>query len=1136
MRMKILHNESEVICRRWDWPLILFSLLLAGSPMHAENNISSERISIEEAFTLIGIEYGVHFNYDRAVVADVEVDYESGQYEKVEDALQSVFSQTHLKYEVFDQRYVAVYRQDREGVESMKKMISHFQEVISSSENAIERSKRRITPPLVSLSMKNVFSKRLLFSVSGIVTDQDGEPLIGVNIQVKDSDKGTSTDFDGRFILEDIDANAVLIFSYVGYERQIIAIENQAYIDVVLVSDATTLEEIVIIGYGTQKRETVTGSIATVRSEDFVQGMISDPMTLITGKVAGLAVTRPSGADPNADTDFSLRGAVSREGSSKPLIVIDGVPGGDLRTIAPQDIESIDVLKDGSAAAIYGSRATGGVILVTTKKGKDGPARVTYTGYVSTDVIAKKYDVLDADQYRAVAQEIGREPNDMGADTDWFDELIRTPVSHGHNLSVSGGKGQTDYYASVNYQNYEGMDISSSRKFVNGTFRLNTKALSNKLDFGIMLTNSFGTKSFADYYGFGQALNMNPTFPVYNDDGTFFEAPQIAQGGLWNPVASTRYNTNDSKEKRFLGSVNFNYDFTNEFSARLAYSYATQDFLSGEYTDNRLLYMHQSGINGQASRNQSGNTNNVLEGILDYHKQFDDHNLTFLAGYSYQNIFEEGFGAGNNNFNTNAFLYYNLGAGSALNNLTPNFRRDGVFVNSYANERTLIAYFGRVLYDFKEKYLLNVSIRREGASVLGENNKWGNFLGASGGWILSKEDFMQDSRFIQNLKLRAGYGVTGNQEGLSPYQSLATVGPYPWKNMYAFYGEPDNATWIMPYGPTINPNANLMWETKNEFDGGLDFVLFNKISGSIDYYNRRIKNLIGNFTAQLPPNIYDYIYANAGEMHNTGVEILLEAQIFNKDKFNWRASFVGSKNTNEITSVSSDQFFGSSQPITDVGLGYGQEVQNIAEGYPISSFYGKKFADFTDDGKWLFYNSYGEAVGVNDIGDDDFRFLGNGIPRYNFGLTNAFAFGQFDASIFIRSALDFKVLNTQRIFHGNINNFGSTNMLVSELDWIPDANYPTTGRPDLKHTGEQTFSDYYLEKGDYLKIDNVTIGYTFPVYNLRIYVSALNLAVLTGYLGMDPELGISPLSGPGVEYRDYFPRTRTFTVGLSANF
>ncbi len=981
-------------------------------------------------------------------------------------------------------------------------------------------------------------------AVSGRVTSEEGETLPGVNVLESGTTNGVTTDSDGNYTIQ-VAGDAVLAFSFVGFQTIEIPVGNRSRIDVVLESDVRTLSEVVVIGYGTQRRETVTGSIATIQSDDFNPGVIMDPITLITGKVAGLAITRPNGADPNATVDFSLRGAVSREGSAQPLIVIDGVPGGDLRTIAPQDIESMDVLKDGSAAAIYGSRATGGVIIVTTKKGKEGPAKVTYNGYTSTDYVAKKYDVLNPDQFRALAQATGRPANDQGASTDWFEKLTRRPVSHGHNLSVSGGSGKTTYFTSLNFQDYEGMDLVSSRRFVNGTFRVNTKALSDKLDFSVMLTNSFDNKSFAEYWGFGQALNMNPTFPVYNADGTFFEAPHIAQGSQWNPVANTRYNTNRSKEKRMLGTANLAYSFTPALTGRLSYSYTFLDVLSGSYTDSRLQYMQSSGLLGQASRSQNNETNNVLEAMIDYQRQVGDHTFNVLGGYSYQNIFHEGFGAGNNNFNTNAFLYYNLGAGSALNNLQPGARRDGVFMNSFASERTLIAWFGRLIYDYQERYLLNASVRREGASVLGAANKWGTFAGVSAGWVLTKEDFMSGISGISSLKLRAGYGVTGNQNALSPYQSLATVGPFPWWTMHAYYGTPDDGSWVLSYGPTINPNESLRWETKKEVNAGLDFAMFNGswLTGSIDYYDRRIEDLIGNFTAQLPPNIYPLIFANAGEMRNQGLEVLLDARLLNRKNFRWNATFVGARNKNEITSISSDQFFGSAQSITDVGLGWGQEVQRLAEGQPVNVFYGKVFAGFDENGQWLFRNKDGESVLSNQIGDDDFDYLGHSIPRWNLALTNTFTFGRFDASILLRSALDYNVLNAKRMFHDNINNFGVTNLFASELNWIPDPAYPTTGRPEAKHSGDQTFSSYYLEKGDYLKIDNVTIGYTFPFYNLRLYVTGMNLAVLTGFSGMDPELGINPYSqagsssGAGVEFNDnYYPRTRSFTVGISAQF
>ncbi len=964
-------------------------------------------------------------------------------------------------------------------------------------------------------------------SIRGTVTSKsDGEPLPGVTVLVKGTTNGTATDIDGTYRIDVPGPESVLVFSFIGFEPQEIPVGNRASIDVVLAENESQLSEVVVIGYGTQKKETITGSIASIKAEDFNPGMIADPLTLITGKVAGLAVTRPNGADPNASADFSLRGAVSREGNAQPLIVIDGVPGGDLRTIAPQDIESIDVLKDGSAAAIYGSRATGGVILVTTKSGKAGPTKVSYTGYASTERIAKRYQMLDAEQYKQFALENGLEANDQGSDTDWFNELLRDfPLSHGHNVSVSGGNNSTNYFASVNYQNFEGMDLASSRRFINGSFRLNTKALNDKLNLSAGLTNSFDTKSFAEYYGFGQALNMNPTFPVRDENGEFFEAPQIGQGSQWNPVANTVYNTNDSKEKRMLGSINATYNLLPNLAFIASYSFTVQDVLSGSYTDNNLLYMRQSGLNGQASRRESVTTNNIFEGLVDYSLERGDHSFNFLVGYSYQNIFSEGFGAGNNNFNTNAFKYHNLGAGAALNNLTPGFVRGGVFVDSYADERTILAYFGRVIYDHKEKYLLNATIRREGASVLGASNKWGTFYGFSGGWMISKESFLEQVDWLRNLKIRAGYGVTGNQNALSPYQSLATVGPFPWGTQNAYYGTPENPSWILSYGPNINPNPALRWETKTEINTGLDFALFSSgwLSGSLDYYSRSINDLIGNFTAQMPPNIYPQIFANAGEMKNTGVELLLDAAVLRKPNANWNITLVGARNINEIVSVSSDQFHGSAQNITGIGLGYGGDVQRLAPGQPVAVFYGRKFAGFDESGQWLFYDKDNVAVTKDQIGDDDYHYLGNSIPEFNFGLTNSMRFGRVDASVLIRGGLGFRALNAKRIFHDNINTFTSTNLLVSALDSpIRD---------------QALFSDYYLESGNYVKLDNVTVGYTFPFANLRLYMTAMNLAVMSDFSGMDPELAINPFNGAGVEFNDrYYPRTRTFTLGLSAQF
>jgi TonB-dependent starch-binding outer membrane protein SusC len=977
------------------------------------------------------------------------------------------------------------------------------------------------------------------FTVSGSVIDEDGVALPGVNVLVKGTTSGTATDSQGRYSISAPDGNVTLVFSFVGYTSHEEAVSNRSTIDVQLSPDIQSLSEVVVIGYGTQKRETVTGSIATIKASEFNAGQINDPLTLISGKVAGLAVSNANRSDPNATADFSLRGPATVEGNSQPLVVIDGVPGGSLQTIAPGDIASIDVLKDGSAAAIYGSRATAGVIIVTTKKGEAGKTRLNYSGYVTTDRIAKKYDVLNAAQYRQVAQENGFAEDDAGADTDWFDAVTRTPVSHTHNLSFTGGTENTTYYASLNYRKMNGMDLRGEREFVNGTFRLNTKALNDKLDFSFMLVNSYDDRNFANYGAIAQSLNMNPTYPVRNPDGTFYQRPDVPFGLQWNPVASTEHNTNNSKEKRFLSTATVAYHIMPSLTASLTYSLLKNDFLEGMYVSREDFFQQRDGIGGAASRGEMDETNNILEGTLSYTRQFNAHSFDVIAGYSYQNNFNEGFSAGNNNYNTDAFLYYNLGAGTALNNLTTNFNRSGVFLNSYANERTLVAYFGRIIYDFQERYLLNLSIRREGASVFGSENKWGTFYGISGGWVLSKENFLSDAVFLKNLKVRAGYGVTGNQESLSPYQSLASIGPFFGGTQNGFFGEPGNGRWILPYGPTINPNPQLQWETKKEVNAGIDFTLFESgwLSGSIDYYNRRIEDLVGNYAAQLPSQIHPNIFANAGLMENKGLEIMLDARIVNNENFKWGATLTTAYNRNEIVSVTSDQFKGTAHDITRVTEG--TTIQRLAPGHPVAVFYGRVFAGFTDDGQWLFRNSDGEAVEASEIGEDDFAYLGNSIPKYTLGLTNTFTIGKFDVSLLIRSALGFNSVNGKRIFHENLTYFGRNNLFTSAIDDGIQA--------------EPTFSSYYLEKGDFLKVDNLTIGYTLPIkksnylQNIRVYFTGANLLTFSGFSGTDPELGLNyfPPDDPAAEITDgpsvennysYYPSTRSFTFGINVSF
>jgi len=1000
-----------------------------------------------------------------------------------------------------------------------------------------------------SLLMTLFVSAQEPATVTGTVISESGELLSGATVKARKQGSQQSlqaaTNEKGIFTMEGLKTGDTYDFevSYIGFETGTVRSFNVKQktgntLMVKLVPSSKVLDQVVIIGYGAQKRETVTGSIATIKAADFNAGQINDPMTLIAGKVAGLAVSNNNRADPNATADFSLRGPATVEGNSQPLIVIDGVPGGDLQTIAPQDIASIDVLKDGSAAAIYGSRATAGVIIVTTKRGAVGKTQVNYSTYITTDVVARKYKVLDAAAYKKFGTDNGFAVDDAGASTDWFNEVTRTPVSHSHNLSLSGGNERTTYYASLNYRDNQGIDLNAQRKFTSGTFRLNTKALNDKLDFSVMLVNAFENKSFANYGAIAQSLNMNPTYPVKNPDGSYYERFDIPYGLQWNPVASIAHNINNNKEKKFLGTVNVKYHLLQSLTASASYSLIKNDFLNGAYSSREDFFQMQNGTGGQASRSESAVTNNVFEGTLAYDKRFGAHNINVIAGYSYQDIFNEGFSAGNNNFLTDAFKFYNLGSGTALNNLTPNFNRSGVFIGSFADERTLLAGFGRIIYDYNQRYLLNLSIRREGASVLGKDSKWGTFYGLSGGWILSKEDFLAHSNIIKSLKLRGGYGKTGNQESLSPYQSLATLGPFFGGTQNGYFGTPENGTWILPYGPTINANPLLKWETKTEVNIGLDFTLFNNgwLNGSLDFYNRKIKNLVGNYSAQLPSEVFPTIFANAGEMQNKGVELLLNANVINHRKFKWDLTFTGAYNKNEINSVTSDQFFGTAHNITRVTEGV--SIQRLAPGQPVAVFYGRVFGGFTDDGLWLFKNKEGKSVPASEISESDFAYLGNSIPKYTMGLTSSWKIGNFDASVLIRSALGFKAVNGKRMFHENWTYYTRNNLFASALK------QPIYDAP--------TFSSYYIENGAYMKVDNLTIGYAIPVkknayiQSVRVYMTGTNLLTVTGFSGVNPELQLNyypsdptaeVTDGPGLESNyGYYPSTRTFTLGLTVNF
>lgn len=996
----------------------------------------------------------------------------------------------------------------------------------------------------------NVHAKAQGVVISGTVTDETNQTLPGVNVRVKGTTIGVATDATGKYVLKLENTKGTLVFSYLGYLTQEIPLKGQTEVNLEMTADPKSLKEVVVIGYGTQKRENVTDAITTVKASDFNNGNINDPITLIEGKVAGLAISKQGGSDPNAMADFQLRGpSTVFGGATQPLLVIDGVPGGDLQMVSTQDIASIDVLKDASAAAIYGSQASGGVIIITTKKGKPGTSTITYDGTLSTELISKNYKVLDAAQYLAIAKKYNKTVKDEGANTNWFNELTRTPVNTTHSLTINGGTDKTTYYAGIDYKKLEGLDLVNSREFIEGHARVNTKAMNDKLNLTFEFTNSFDNKYFGNSGNIAQTLNMNPTFPVYNPDGTFYQNP--GQYNLQtNPVAAELQNTNNDKEKRFQGVADISYDILPSLKADVNYNTQREDYLNSTYASSQDFNQSSSGLDGTAYRNEYNVTNNVVGATLSFDKQMKKHSLNLVAGYSYQENSTDSFYAGNNGFPTDGTLYYNLGSGQALNDFTfPN--RGGVTLGSYANESQLESFFGRVIYNYDEKYLFKASIRRDGSSKLAAGNKFQNFYGVSAGWVLTKEDFLQNSNLFKFLKLRGSYGTTGNVQGLGEYQSL-----YLLNRVYTgdaegltfpqdgYLGNGSSGAWVPSYAPSNNTNPDLKWETQRQIDIGVDFSLLNNswLSGTIDVYDKRVNNLLGTFTAQVPSEIYSTIAANAGSFQDRGVELALNANLVKSSKFSWSASFTGSYNKNKLLSLSSSQFHGSAEsygPIDGSNFAY-----RLAPGEPMAEFYGKVFAGFAKDGSWLFYNAAGKKVSETDLNPaTDYKFLGSGLPTTNLSLTNTFRYGNFDASIMLRGVLGFKALNAKRLIHENLGQISRSNLFTSVLDGN-----------NLVKKADETFSSYYLENGDYMKVDNVNIGYTIPmkpgssIKSLRVSFTAQNLFTFSGFSGVDPEQ--SPLStnidnnqedeglsNPGIEpLYNYYPATRTLLLGVSATF
>ncbi len=975
---------------------------------------------------------------------------------------------------------------------------------------------------VVLLALCPVFVFGQAKKITGTVTDIQGNSIPGATIVVEGTTNGTATDLDGNFVLEAKEGDELRV-SYIGFKSQLIEFTGQSNIKIVLEIDAIGIEEVVAIGYGTVKKADVTSAVSTVKSEDFIKGAVKDAAQLVQGKVAGLTVSLPSG-DPTKGAQIMLRGISSLNGDSEPLVLIDGIPG-NLETIAPEDIESVDVLKDGSATAIYGTRGTNGVIIITTKSGaNEMEPTIEYSGYVSLSQISKRLDFLNATELREKWSEgytfTGANLKDYGSNTDWLDEITRDAVSHVHNLIFRGGSKNTNLTASLNYKNNQGIFIQSDNEKYTGRIDINHNMFDNKLkaNIGIIASEqkywTGGDGYSFNTYVYRQAIIRNPTEPIKNDDGSWYERDVYFYD---NPVGYIKESEGENRYRnmRFTGSLV--YSPIADLDIKGLYARKGNSNIRGYYQTHNHVSTTKYGSDGYASRGTDDYVGNYTEFSASYKKSIGDHRFSALAGYNYEDNVYEGFWVNNKYFPTDSYLYNNIEIGQGL----PRGEAD---MDSEKYSDKLIALFARVSYSYADKYLLMASLRREGSSRFGENHKWGYFPGVSAGWRINEEGFMENVSWVDNLKLRAGFGVTGINAG-DNYQSQSSLN----YDSYFMY----NGDWMRELIPARNANPDLRWEKKEEFNIGLDFDLFGgRVGGTLDYYNRKTKDALWEYDVPVPPYLYGSIMANVGVIQNKGFEALINVVPVQTQNFEWSANLTYSTNANKLVSLSNDKF----QTTNDFFYrGYtGEPIQiethRLEIGSEIGNFYGLRSVDITEDGIWLIETPEGEIIPATESSTADRQVLGNGLPKHYMSWNNNFRYKNWELNMNLRGAFGYQILNFQRMFYEN------PTIGYNTLDSAYDKVYGKAVLSDV-----QRFVSYYVEDGNFIKLDNVTLSYNFNVKNskvfknLRVYASGMNLATITGYKGIDPEVNRIGLS-PGNDDRDQYPTTRTYTFGVNVTF
>lgn len=992
--------------------------------------------------------------------------------------------------------------------------------------------KKTVARKLVSLLLMFVglqYAAAQQLNVKGTVTDPSGEPVIGASVIVEGTKTGTSTDIDGNFTVS-ADAKGKLRISYIGYETQDVAVNGRTDIKVVLKENSAVLDEVVVIGYGTMDKKELTSAISHVSEKDFLSVSSLDPSMMIQGKVPGVSITNTGAGDPNNQASIQIRGVSSREAGLGPLIVIDGVPGGNLTNINPNDIASFDILKDGAASAIYGTRGSNGVILVTTKKGsKDGNTHTTYSGTLAWDVVKKELNMMNAQDYREVRLGWGDRGVDLGGNDDWLDAVTRTGFTQQHTLTVSGGNERSNYRVSADYRKANGIDLRSSREEYGARASVMHTTKGGLFTININVAPRIIYRDNADWGVFRNAIEANPTTPIMDPENPNMYYNFQGQVVGSNPVELMKLEKDhaDTKLLDWDGTLKLNLLPLLAKDGQSIHHLTTQVmFADHQYSNNNSWFRPStstqavnSGYDGEASRSYSKERQYVVEWLTNYNTHIDKHNIKAMVGYSYQYSQYSGFNAENKDFPNDGLGSDNLGSGELA-------KEEGeVLMGSYRNDSKLISFFGRVSYDFDGKYLFTASLRHEGSSKFGANHKWGNFPAVSAGWRISQEKFMSGLRWIDDLKIRADYGVTGNQD-FGSYLSINTMGGFG----YYYY----NGKYFQVWGPGKNVNPDLRWEKGKNWNIGLDFSLFNnRLYGSLNYFNRRQQDLLGNYKVSVPPYLFDETFVNVGTMKNTGFEFDITFNAVNTKDFSYSFNVIGTAMSNKFVDFSNSEYIG--QDFYNV---CGTEdpypfynLQRIEKGQSLGNFYMWKYAGITPEGEWLVYDKDNDIIRASQATDEDRRIVGNGMPKFTMSTSHNFRYRNFDLALFFRGAFGFDIFNIHDFYYGTRNFPGNVlrKAYGKNFDISPDAN--------------PVVSDYFLERGDYFKLDMLTLGYTLPTPKLRfldrvrVYGTVKNVFTITKFSGVDPSsYQVNGLTPGGQGSRTYYPSTRQFILGVQLDF